>query len=319
MSRLDEIQQRLDARMREIERKIGRATGEEGESGGPGAAKGAAPAPGAAKGMDGPPCQRIGVAAGLTGVDPACYGGSDGACPGCDVDATDFANVLRAAGFETSLLLNQDAGWDGLSRRIAAAAAQLGPGDLFVLMVSGHGGRGVFRNPQTNREEVHETWCLWDGQVLDDEIVRAFAQFAAGVRIVVVNDQCHAGGVFGGKGPAVRGAGGLKPVLPGPDGEEAWKKAIGFRDPGQLFGAVKTPPMLIQFASCRAEQTSIGMPLGGTWVTALLKVLAATHELSWREWFDRASEHMTLGQNQTPQWVELGPVTDAFRRGKALV
>ena len=78
-------------------------------------------------------------------------------------------------------------------------------------------------------------------------------------------------------------------------------------------------PMLIQFASCRAGQSSIGQDVGGTWVTALLKVLAASHDISWKEWFDRASGHMTLGPEQTPQWVELGPVTDAFRRGKVLV
>ena len=321
MSRLDDIEKKLEARMREIERKIGSVVGGDEVEAFP-LAKEALPSRGVPRGMDKSAHRKIGITAGLTHVDPNCYEGWDGAGPateGCGVDATDFANVLRGSGFETLLLLDHDVTWKNLSCCIAEAA-ELGAGDLFVLMVSGHGGQDLYFNHQTEQIEVHESWCLWDGEVLDNDIIRAFAQFAAGVRIVVVNDQCHAGGIFDGNERHTRGPAGFVPVaFSAPERQTNWKRAIGFRDSGRLFGRKQAPPMLIQFASCRAEQASIGMPLGGTWVTALLKVLAVSREISWREWFDRASKHMTLDPSQTPQWVELGPVTDAFRQGRVLV
>ena len=70
-----------------------------------------------------------------------------------------------------------------------------------------------------------------------------------------------------------------------------------------------------QFAACRADEASIGYPIGGTWTTALLKVLAVDRNISWRDWFDRARAHPSLTDRQRPQWFEVGPVTDVFRNG----
>ena len=42
---------------------------------------------------------------------------------------------------------------------------------------------------------MDETWCLYDGQLLDDELHEAWAAFAPGVRILVLSDSCHSGTV----------------------------------------------------------------------------------------------------------------------------
>lgn len=73
--------------------------------------------------------------------------------------------------------------------------------------------------------------------------------------------------------------------------------------------------MLIQLAACRGRESSYASDIGSRWITALIKSLAVTREQGWREWFAQASSHETL-VDQTPQWVELGPVTDAFRDGR---
>ena len=60
---------------------------------------------------------------------------------------------------------------------------------------SGHGGQV----PDTLGDEddgMDETWCLYDGQLLDDELRRLWGEFEAGVRILVISDSCHSGTVI---------------------------------------------------------------------------------------------------------------------------
>ena len=75
-----------------------------------------------------------------------------------------------------------------------SAAKTLQGGDLFFLTYSGHGGQV----PDVNGDEADkkdETWCLYDGQLIDDELYFELSKFAAGVRILVLSDSCHSGTV----------------------------------------------------------------------------------------------------------------------------
>ncbi|MDQ3864788.1 MAG: caspase family protein, partial [Actinomycetota bacterium] len=77
---------------------------------------------------------------------------------------------------------------------ISAAADRLAAGDIFMLSYSGHGGQ----LPDLNDEEVDaqdDTWCLYDGELVDDEVYTLLAQFAEGVRVLVFSDSCHSGTV----------------------------------------------------------------------------------------------------------------------------
>jgi hypothetical protein len=74
------------------------------------------------------------------------------------------------------------------------AAKALKAGDFFFLSFSGHGGQV----PDTNRDEPDrkdETWCLFDGQLIDDELYLELSRFASGVRVLVLSDSCHSGSV----------------------------------------------------------------------------------------------------------------------------
>lgn len=297
MNALDRIQARVDVRMAEIEARVGLATrpntaifetevapsrfdvadvlrafGQDGSSRGG--------------------CRKIGLCVGVKNVDPSAYGGCPQPCPGCDLDATDFASILDAAGVVTTLLVDSRATRRGVVQAMRTAANALKEGDLFVMSVAGHGARETLDG--NGGTSVHESWCLWDGKLLDDEIVSVVREFAPGVRIVMVNDQCHSGGIFSECARDAFAGGVLR----------------GLTDGGGIA------PMLIQFAACRAEESSVGYPIGGTWMTALMKVLAVDRHISWREWFDRAREHPSLTERQRPQWFEVGPVSDDFRRGE---
>jgi hypothetical protein len=74
------------------------------------------------------------------------------------------------------------------------AANALKSGDFFLLSYSGHGGQ----LPDVGGDEeegLDETWCLFDGQLIDDELDYLFSRFKSGVRIFVLSDSCHSGTV----------------------------------------------------------------------------------------------------------------------------
>ncbi len=132
---------------------------------------------------------------GLNFVSPAHYDGWDGELVACENDARDMADLAEGQGFSTiKTLIRSKATRAAVKRELAAAATKLKSGDLLMLTYSGHGGMLPDRNGD-ERDNRDETWCLFDGELVDDELYHAYAQFAEGVRIVVLSDSCHSGTV----------------------------------------------------------------------------------------------------------------------------
>lgn len=74
------------------------------------------------------------------------------------------------------------------------AAAALTSGDIFMITYSGHSGQA----PDESGDEqdlTDETWCLYDGQLIDDELFIAWSAFRPRIRVVVLADSCHSGSV----------------------------------------------------------------------------------------------------------------------------
>lgn len=131
---------------------------------------------------------------GLNRVDPAVYEGWDGTLFACENDAHDMQSLATALGYKTSILLTPAATRSAVLDAIKSAANQLERDDIFFLTYSGHGGQV----PDTNGDEPDhkdETWVLYDGEVVDDQLHELYTQFKAGVRIVVMSDSCHSGTV----------------------------------------------------------------------------------------------------------------------------
>lgn len=132
---------------------------------------------------------------GLNSVDPAHYQGWSGPLNACEADASDMADIAIQGGFRTvRTLLTRQATRSSVVAELDNAALQLRPGDLFLLTYSGHGSQ----LPDLDGDEddgADETWCLYDGQLVDDELYAALAKFSAGVRILVFSDSCHSGTV----------------------------------------------------------------------------------------------------------------------------
>ncbi len=105
-----------------------------------------------------------------------------------------FASMF---GYEPGVsLYNEQATAQAVLENLKKCAQELQAGDILFLSYSGHGGQ--VDNPEfytPDDKGPDETWCLYDRQLLDDELFDAFCQFREGVRILVVSDSCHSGTV----------------------------------------------------------------------------------------------------------------------------
>jgi hypothetical protein len=136
----------------------------------------------------------VALTIGLNSVDPNHYQGWSGELVACENDARDMAEIARSGGFDVSTLLTRKATREAVLGTISKAASSLRAGDIFMLTYSGHGGQ----LPDLNGDEpdgLDETWCLFDGELVDDELYQFLGKFSQGVRILVFSDSCHSGTV----------------------------------------------------------------------------------------------------------------------------
>ncbi|HEX2543113.1 MAG TPA: caspase family protein [Caldimonas sp.] len=131
---------------------------------------------------------------GLNTVSAGAYGGWTGPLAACEFDANDMAAIAEAQGIRPTVLLTRKATRAAVLAELRRAAKSLTRGGFFFLTFSGHGGQV----PDVSGEEPDkkdETWCLFDGQLIDDELYFELSRFQAGVRILVLSDSCHSGSV----------------------------------------------------------------------------------------------------------------------------
>jgi metacaspase-1 len=131
---------------------------------------------------------------GINEVSAAHYEGWTGPLAACEFDAHDMSALAQSRGIKSTLLITKKATRANLLATLRKAAKTLSDGDFFFMSFSGHGGQV----PDVSGEEddkQDETWCLFDGQLIDDELYYELSKFKAGVRILVVSDSCHSGTV----------------------------------------------------------------------------------------------------------------------------
>ncbi|MGD0405958.1 MAG: caspase family protein [Candidatus Bathyarchaeia archaeon] len=131
---------------------------------------------------------------GLNSVDLQHYVGWSGSLNAAETDAKSMANIAKSKGFQVKTLLTKQVTRGQVVAEISSAATELMSGDIFLLCYSGHGGQV----PDVNHDEkkgLADTWCLYDGQLIDDELNNLFSPFPEGVRSLVFSDSCHSGTV----------------------------------------------------------------------------------------------------------------------------
>jgi metacaspase-1 len=238
---------------------------------------------------------------GLNAVNPTDYAGWSGPLSACEFDANDMAAIARSCGMKSTVLLTRKGTRANALAAIRSAAKQLRPGDLFFLTYSGHGGQV----PDVTGEEddkKDETWCLYDGQLIDDELYFELSRFAAGVRVLVLSDSCHSGTVTR-AAPPQPGAtlpNGRSKMMPLAVAMRTYRehqvfydnlqqdvvKAVGKAvapDPDSMLAQVavsprltaianKFKPAVILISGCQDNQTSLDGDHNGAFTEQLLKV-----------------------------------------------
>jgi metacaspase-1 len=128
---------------------------------------------------------KIAYCYGVNRTDPAWYG-SDNPLEGPENDANDLARVATSLNFDTKTRLTPNANSRQLFADIQDAAGKLDANDVLFLSYSGHGDRPQDANG-------HDAWCLYDREVIGNELAAAWPQFKQGVKVYVVADSCHSG------------------------------------------------------------------------------------------------------------------------------
>ena len=135
------------------------------------------------------------LAIGLNSVDPGHYSGWSGELSGCEPDAIDMEAIAKSQGLKTETLLTRKATRKNVRKTLICMADRLKSGDLLVVSFSGHGGQVPDINGDED-DDLDETWCLYDGELLDDELFEIWMKFQPGVRILLFSDSCHSGTVL---------------------------------------------------------------------------------------------------------------------------
>ncbi len=265
---------------------------------------------------------------GLNAVDPKHYAGWSGELNACEADAADMADIATTRKCKVRTLLTKAATRKAVAAEITKAAKSLTAGDLFMLSYSGHGGQ----LPDLNSDEPDgqdETWCLYDGELVDDELYRLLGKFKEGVRILVFSDSCHSGSVVKAvyyQGMAVaRLAGGPAAqvryrAMPPDVALRTYRMHREFYDPilqkaelAKARQAIKASVLLI--SGCQDNQLSSDGDFNGLFTGMMLRVWnQGKFKGTYRAFHKAIVQRMP--PDQTPNYFRAGTMNTAFAAQK---
>jgi metacaspase-1 len=266
----------------------------------------------------------IALTLGLNAVDLNHYGGWSGELNACEADANDMAEIAKSRKFKVKTLLTNAATRAKFTGEISRAAKALISGDIFMLSYSGHGGQ----LPDLNNDEPDaqdETWCLYDGEFVDDELYAQLSKFAPGVRILVFSDSCHSGtvvklayyqGTTGVRGSSVGSTETRYRFMPPDVALRTYRNNKGFYDKilkssglKKSAEAVKASVLLI--SGCQDNQLSADGDFNGLFTSQLLRVWKnGAFKGDYRKF--HADIRRRMPPDQTPNYFRAGQIDKKF-------
>lgn len=257
---------------------------------------------------------------GLNGLNPKNYSGWPGTLAACEFDAQDMRSLAKKQGFTPTMRLTKTATRNRVLADLKDAAAKLTKGDIFFLTYSGHGGQVPNTGNDFEPDGNDETWCLYDGELIDDELDQALSAFVAGVRIFILSDSCHSGTVSKALALAAHGA---KPMrsraMPRDIAMRVYLDNADFYDKlqartkGNPRTKVKATALLI--SGCQDNQESSDGDRNGLFTAALLGVWrGGKFEGDYRGFHKTILKFMP--PIQTPNYFTTGPANHPFEAQK---
>jgi hypothetical protein len=270
---------------------------------------------------------------GLNRVDPDHYAGWSGELTACEFDAKDMEAMARSTNFQPTVFLSEEASADAVKNAISAAASELESDDILFMTYSGHGGQV----PDTNGDEEDrkdETWCLFDRQLVDDELYTLWSEFEPGVRIFLLSDSCHSGSAARetlAAIPVETLAAAVEPegaqaqprfkVLPEAKQRDVYEQNRDVYDGIQASTTAndktEIPPHVLLISGCQDSQTSADGDRNGLFTQALRQVwddgaFSGTYKSFWK----KIVEQMPLWQ--VPNFFWAGRSSPEFERERPL-
>lgn len=234
---------------------------------------------------------------GLNSLDPDQYRGWNGALSYCENDAKAMLKISTSLNYDsTKIILTKKATKANFHAAFDTINQQLKSGDLFLLTFSGHGGQ----KKDLNGDEpsgYDQTWCFYDGEIIDDSIHDLLKTVAGGVRVLIISDSCFSGSIFKKISEEVKLW-----------GQSKW---IELSD-------VKASIRLI--ASSQDTQESVEARGNGLFTTALLAAWEdGDFEGNYTKFYDSIVCHIPYGSKQIPNHLMAGPVDVVFDESKPFV
>jgi len=264
---------------------------------------------------------------GLNSVNPSHYDGWSGELLACEADAKDMTEIAKSRGFSVKTLLTRSATRKNVIKELSKAAKTLKSDDIFMLSYSGHGGQVKDMNKDED-DYQDETWCLYDGELIDDEIYKYLGKFAPGVRILAFSDSCHSGTVtkaayYQGTMAARSSAIGTEQVryrfMPPDVALRTYRKNQKFyddlqKDPalGKAEDSVKASVLLI--SGCQDNQFSADGTFNGLFTGTLLQVWSDGKSSNYRKFHKAIAKRMP--PEQTPNYYWVGTPSKKFESQK---
>lgn len=113
---------------------------------------------------------------------------------GCVNDAKDWAALLQGLGFDVSMMLDSQATRQNVKAALQDLVSAANAGDVAVFTYSGHGTQ-VVEFGSDEGDSYDEAICLYDGNVIDDELRIILEGLHRQAMLIVISDSCFSGSV----------------------------------------------------------------------------------------------------------------------------
>ena len=113
---------------------------------------------------------------------------------GCVNDARDWSALLQGLAFEVRLILDSQATRTSVKAALQGLVDSTNAGDIAVFTYSGHGTQMV-ESGSDEGDPYDEAICLYDGNVIDDELRIILQGIHPQAMLVVISDSCFSGSV----------------------------------------------------------------------------------------------------------------------------
>jgi len=124
------------------------------------------------------------------------YPGTQNDLRGCINDANQWKETASRKGFNSFvMLLNDQATRSNVKNEMIKIISESKDGDTLLITYSGHGSKVADSMNGDEEDKVDETWYLYNGNFVDDEIREILSKIPQGVKATIVSDSCHSGSI----------------------------------------------------------------------------------------------------------------------------